>query len=43
VKTDAGDGRQERHAMVDVRSLPVGEDREELQVTLDDLALALGG
>ena len=24
--------------MVDVRSLPVGEDREELQVTLDDLA-----
>jgi putative transposase len=37
MKTKAGEGRQEGTPMVDVRTLPVGED-EGLAVTLDDLA-----
>ena len=38
IKTDRRKGGKGRHAMEDVRRLPVGEDNDEIAVTLDDLA-----
>jgi putative transposase len=38
IKTEAGVGPAGRHATMNVRMLPVGEDNEEITVALDELA-----
>jgi transposase-like protein len=38
IKTEAGGGPAGRHATMNVRMLPVGEDNEEITVALDELA-----
>jgi hypothetical protein len=38
LKTDRLEGGKGRHAMTDVRTLPVGEGNEEMTLALDELA-----